>query len=51
MQGTYGNNKDPAPAIYDITARLKWESWESVKGMSKVEAQNNFIEFSKEWLN
>merc|ERR1711981_820971 len=33
MQGSYGDNKSEAPSWFDLVDRLKWNSYESVKGM------------------
>eukprot|EP00920_Eleutheroschizon_duboscqi_P041840 GHVT01100486.1.p2 GENE.GHVT01100486.1~~GHVT01100486.1.p2 ORF type:complete len:103 (+),score=14.22 GHVT01100486.1:3329-3637(+) len=43
-QATEGDVTGDCPSILSPTARSKFKAWESVKGMSKVDAEKKYIE-------
>lgn len=45
-QAKFGDNTGEKPSVFDVLARLKWESWNDIRGISKIEAQHKFIELA-----
>ena len=43
-QATEGDITAPQPGIFSIEARTKWNAWNKVKGMSKEEAMQKYID-------
>ena len=50
MQGEFGNISGDKPSVIDAMGYLKWETWKSVEGMAKEEAQKKFIAHAVQWL-
>lgn len=50
MQGSYGDNTSEAPTWFNLVDRLKWNSYENVKGMDKHEARVMFMDAAKKML-
>ncbi|KAK6334876.1 hypothetical protein TWF718_010321 [Orbilia javanica] len=44
MQATIGDYRPPFPSHQDIYERTAWLKWMSHKGMSKAEAQKQYVE-------
>jgi diazepam-binding inhibitor (GABA receptor modulator, acyl-CoA-binding protein) len=42
-QATIGDCNTPKPAIYELVAKTKWESWSNLKGMSAGTAMKHYI--------
>ncbi|KAH9404417.1 hypothetical protein TYRP_000240 [Tyrophagus putrescentiae] len=42
-QGTEGDCNIPKPGMFDLKGKAKWEHWNSLKGMSKADAQKKYI--------
>ena len=42
-QATIGDNNTEKPSFFNFKASKKWEAWNSVKGLSKVVAQGQYI--------
>jgi diazepam-binding inhibitor (GABA receptor modulator, acyl-CoA-binding protein) len=47
-QATDGDVKGTKPGLLDLKGRKKFEAWTSVKGMSRQDAQKNYIALVKE---
>jgi len=43
-QATIGDINIEKPAMFDFMAAMKYNSWNSKKGMTKEEAQQNYID-------
>jgi len=43
MQGLYGDNHTPQPSILNIVERMKWNAYDSVKGMDRSAARKEFV--------
>lgn len=43
-QSTIGPCNIPRPSIFKVVERAKWDSWNSVKNLSKEEAMNLYID-------
>ncbi|CBK22540.2 uncharacterized protein [Blastocystis hominis] len=43
-QATIGDCNIPAPGIFSLTERAKWNAWNALKGMSKEEAMQKYID-------
>jgi diazepam-binding inhibitor (GABA receptor modulating acyl-CoA-binding protein) len=42
-QAKVGDCNVDKPAIYEFAAKAKWEAWNSLKGMTPIEAMKNYI--------
>ena len=42
-QAVLGDNTTEKPSFFNFKAAKKWEAWESLKGMSKLLAQGQYI--------
>ena len=49
-QATIGDNNTEKPSFFNFKASKKWEAWNSVKGLSKVVAQGQYIKHIKDNL-
>ena len=47
-QATIGDNNTEKPSFFNFKASKKWEAWNSVKGLSKVVAQGQYIKHIKD---
>jgi len=47
-QATQGNVGGEAPGGFDFVKRAKFDAWTGIKGMSKPEAMQKYIELVKE---
>ena len=47
-QATIGDINTEQPWAYQVKARAKWDAWNSVKGMSKYDAMQNYINLISE---
>jgi len=47
-QATIGDNNTEKPSFFNFKASKKWEAWNSVKGLSKVVAQGQYIKHVKD---
>lgn len=43
-QATVGDNNDAKPGMFDLKGKYKWEAWNKRKGLSKEDAQKEYIE-------
>lgn len=43
-QAKEGDNSKEQPGMIQVEARKKWDAWNSIKGMSKDEAEKKYIE-------
>lgn len=50
QQGTWGDVNTPRPGGFDFIEGLKWDAWNEVKGMPRLEARNRFIAIAKSIL-
>merc|ERR1712111_290143 len=50
MQGLHGDNHAEQPSWMDLVERMKWNAYEAVKGMDRVEARKEFVEHATEVL-
>ncbi|ORY87038.1 acyl-CoA-binding protein 1 [Protomyces lactucae-debilis] len=44
-QATVGDNTTPKPGMFDMTGKAKWTAWEEKKGLSKEDAEKQYIEY------
>jgi diazepam-binding inhibitor (GABA receptor modulating acyl-CoA-binding protein) len=49
-QATVGDNNTEKPSFFNFRAAKKWEAWNSVKGVSKVMAQGQYVKHVKDNL-
>merc|ERR1712046_234256 len=47
-QATEGDVKGSQPWAVQMEARVKWDAWNSVKGMSKEDAHKHYVDTLKE---
>jgi len=50
-QSTCGDCNTSQPWIYETLNRAKWDAWNSVRGMSKIEAMSAYIDFYDTIIN
>jgi diazepam-binding inhibitor (GABA receptor modulating acyl-CoA-binding protein) len=43
-QGSIGDNTDKKPGFGDMVGRAKWDAWNSLKGTSKDDAMQQYID-------
>lgn len=43
-QGTAGDIESPRPGFTDMVGRAKWDAWNALKGTSREEAQQSYID-------
>ncbi len=43
-QGSVGDNADKKPGFGDMVGRAKWDAWNALKGTSKGDAQQQYID-------
>ena len=43
-QGSNGDNSDKKPGFSDMVGRAKWDAWNSLKGTSKEDAMQQYID-------
>jgi diazepam-binding inhibitor (GABA receptor modulating acyl-CoA-binding protein) len=43
-QGTVGDNTEKKPGFGDMVGRAKWDAWNSLKGASQDDAQQQYID-------
>ena len=43
-QGSTGDNSDKKPGFGDMVGRAKWDAWNSLKGTSKDDAMQQYID-------
>ena len=43
-QGSSGDNTDKKPGFGDMVGRAKWDAWNSLKGTSKDDAMQQYID-------
>ncbi|CAI5742254.1 unnamed protein product [Peronospora destructor] len=43
-QAIVGDNTTPAPGIFDLTGKAKWNAWNAKKGLSTEDAMNAYID-------
>jgi diazepam-binding inhibitor (GABA receptor modulator, acyl-CoA-binding protein) len=43
-QGTVGDNTDKKPGFGDMVGRAKWDAWNGMKGTSKEDAMQQYID-------
>jgi|UniRef100_A0A6C0I832 diazepam-binding inhibitor (GABA receptor modulating acyl-CoA-binding protein) len=49
-QATLGDNNTEKPSFFNFKASKKWESWDALKGMSKLLAQGQYIKLIKDLI-
>lgn len=47
-QATVGDNNTEKPSFFNFKASKKWDAWDSLKGMSKLLAQGQYIKLIKD---
>ena len=45
-QAKFGDINIKKPFIFNLKENTKWEAWNSIKGLSKEEAMNEYIDLS-----
>ena len=43
-QGSAGDNTEKKPGFSDMVGRTKWDAWNSIKGTSEGDAQQQYID-------
>ena len=43
-QGSVGDNADKKPGFGDMVGRAKWDAWNGLKGTSKGDAQQQYVD-------
>lgn len=43
-QALYGDNTDPKPGVFDFVGLAKWNAWNTIRGMTKETAQQNYVD-------
>ena len=43
-QGTAGDNAEKKPGFSDMVGRAKWDAWNAVKGTSKDDAMQQYVD-------
>jgi acyl-CoA-binding protein len=43
-QATLGDNTEKKPGFSDMVARAKWDAWNGIKGTSKEDAMQQYID-------
>lgn len=43
-QGSAGDNTEKKPGFSDMVGRAKWDAWNSIKGTSEGDAQQQYID-------
>ena len=43
-QGTSGDNGEKKPGFGDMVGRAKWEAWNGIKGLSKNDAMQQYVD-------
>ncbi len=46
-QASCGDCNTARPGMFDLKGKYKWDKWNSLKGMSKGDAENDYIKFVK----
>ncbi|KAG0148129.1 hypothetical protein CROQUDRAFT_132120 [Cronartium quercuum f. sp. fusiforme G11] len=49
-QATIGNVNIPRPGILDFTGKAKWDAWKEKEGLSKEDAQAEYVKLLREYL-
>ncbi|VVC34340.1 Acyl-CoA-binding protein, ACBP, conserved site,FERM/acyl-CoA-binding protein, 3-helical bundle,Acyl- [Cinara cedri] len=49
-QATIGDNTTSKPGLFDLKAAKKWEFWTNLKGTSKEECQQKYIDNVEDFL-
>ena len=49
-QATVGDCNTERPGMFDLKGKAKWDKWDSLKGMSKEEAQKKYVELANSLL-
>jgi len=44
-QATLGDVHGSRPSLFDLKGQAKWDSWASIKGMSKRDAEAKYISY------
>lgn len=44
-QATVGDNTTPAPGVFELKAKAKWNAWKKLEGISQEDAEKQYIEF------
>jgi diazepam-binding inhibitor (GABA receptor modulating acyl-CoA-binding protein) len=47
-QATVGDVNTEKPSFFSFKETSKWNAWEKVKGMQKIQAQGNYIKLVKD---
>lgn len=47
-QATVGDINTEKPSFFNFKETSKWNAWEKVKGMQKIQAQGNYIKLVKD---
>jgi diazepam-binding inhibitor (GABA receptor modulating acyl-CoA-binding protein) len=50
-QSTCGDNNKKRPGMLNFKGRKKWDSWDSLRGMSFIEAQDYYISYANSLNN
>jgi acyl-CoA-binding protein len=43
-QGTVGDNTEKKPGFGDMVGRAKWDAWNSIKGTSREDAMQQYVD-------
>jgi diazepam-binding inhibitor (GABA receptor modulator, acyl-CoA-binding protein) len=46
-QATDGDNEEKKPGFTDMVGRAKWDAWNKVKGTSKADAMQQYVDLIK----
>ncbi|KAF9277783.1 Acyl-CoA-binding domain-containing protein 1 [Linnemannia elongata] len=47
-QANFGDNETARPGMFDPKGRAKWDAWTEKKGVSKEDAEKQYIELVKD---
>ncbi|CAL1541075.1 unnamed protein product [Lymnaea stagnalis] len=50
-QVTVGDCNTGRPGMFDLKGKAKWDAWNALKGKSKVDAQNEYVNHVEELKN
>lgn len=42
-QATVGDCNTPKPAMFEFVGKAKWDSWNALRGMPRINAMKNYI--------
>jgi diazepam-binding inhibitor (GABA receptor modulating acyl-CoA-binding protein) len=49
-QATVGDVNTDAPGMFDLKGKAKWNAWKGIKGLSKEEAMQKYIDVTAKYI-